>query len=395
VFLLLAQQRRRATALGRLLGETNEALHAAVHDSLSGLKLAKILGNESHHKLRLARHMAQTQQQHEDFQRGSSLSRAALQIGGAVLLSIYLYIGLSVWLVPVAKLLTLVVIFARMIPQLSGALQQLHHCLHALPALDTARSLLDECEKAAEPVAPTGMTPMVVTQHIALDQITLRHAGRDTPALADLSLVLRARTTTAVMGESGAGKSTLADVLTGLLVPDSGTLRIDGSRIEGPARIAWRHSVSYVPQEVTLFHDTIRSNLLWGCAGASDAALAGALQRAAADFVFRLPLGLETVIGDQGIRLSGGERQRLALARALLRQPALLILDEATSALDRDNELRIREAIENLHGDLTVLIIGHRLSTLHHADQVIVLEQGRIRSQGKWADVLQHTGVTQ
>jgi ATP-binding cassette subfamily C protein len=186
------------------------------------------------------------------------------------------------------------------------------------------------------------------------------------------------------MGPSGAGKSTLADVLMGLLTLDSGGLRVDGTEISGHRRMAWRRSVAYVPQEVFLFHDSIRNNLAWGKQDASEADMVAALGRAAAEFVFDLPNGLDTVVGDGGVRLSGGERQRIALARALLKKPSLIILDEATSALDMDNEARVRRAIEGLHGDLTVVIIGHRLPTLEHADQVVRLDQGRIAACGTW-----------
>jgi ATP-binding cassette subfamily C protein len=176
----------------------------------------------------------------------------------------------------------------------------------------------------------------------------------------------------------------------GLLAPNEGELQIDGQAVKATERRRWRHAVAYVPQEVFLFHDTIRNNLLWGFAEASENDLCLALKKAAADFVYALPLGLNTVVGDGGIRLSGGERQRLALARALLQQPSLLILDEATSALDLENETRVREAIEKLHGDLTVVIIGHRLPTLEHADQVLIIEGGRITSQGAWAEINQN-----
>jgi len=136
------------------------------------------------------------------------------------------------------------------------------------------------------------------------------------------------------MGASGAGKSTLADVLMGLLALDEGHLLVDDKVIAGKDRIAWRHSVAYVPQEVFLFNDSIRNNLLWGWADASEEELRFALQRAAADLL-DLPRQLDIPVGDGGIRLSGGERQRLAFARALLKKPSLLILDEATSVLDR------------------------------------------------------------
>jgi ATP-binding cassette subfamily C protein len=217
--------------------------------------------------------------------------------------------------------------------------------------------------------------------------VTIAYESRDTPALNQVSVTFPAKTTTAIMGASGAGKSTLADVVMGLLAPDQGEVRVDGIRLSDAERMRWRHSVAYVPQEVFLFHESIRNNLLWGNANATQNDMQRVLQMAAAEFVFNLPQGLDTVVGDGGVRLSGGERQRIALARALLKHPSLLILDEATSALDVDNEARVRDAIEKLHGDLTMIIIGHRLPTLEHADQVIVLEAGRIVQQGSWQDI--------
>jgi ATP-binding cassette subfamily C protein len=134
-----------------------------------------------------------------------------------------------------------------------------------------------------------------------------------------------------------------------------------------------------------LFNDTIRANLLWACPGANEEEIDRALRLAAAeDFVRNLPEGMETILGDRGVRLSGGERQRLALARALLREPSLLILDEATSALDSENERRIQKAIEGLHGRMTILIITHRLSAIRGADIIHVLERGRLIESGSW-----------
>jgi len=270
----------------------------------------------------------------------------------------------------------------------SSAQQQYHQWLYTVPALGETERLLAECRSAAEPAAPAEPMPWPVRREIRLDAVSVRYSGRSRPALDAVSLRLSARTTTAIMGASGAGKSTLADVLMGLLNPDSGALSIDGVAVSNENRLQWRHSVAYVPQGVFLFNDTIRNNLLWGKPGASDANLDLVLHLAAADFVTRLPEGLDTAVGDGGVRLSGGERQRLALARALLKRPSLLILDETTSALDLANEARVRAAVERLHGDLTVVVIGHRLPTLEHADQVVVLEAGTIARQGAWTEVM-------
>lgn len=395
VFGALAGHRRAALRLGQNLGSANRALQGTIQESLAGIKLTKILGTEARH----LEHFRQTTQQLRDeqlrFQASTSLSRAGFQIGGGLLLAAYLYAGLTLALTPLPELLVLVMVFARLIPLFLSAHQDYHHWLHAMPALGEAERLLDACRQAAEPDAGAGADaahiPVPVRESIDLEGVTLRYAGRDQAALDGISLRFPARTTTAIMGPSGAGKSTLADVLTGLLTPDSGAVKVDGAEIGPARRMAWRRSVAYVPQDVFLFHDSIRANLLWGDAHATEAEMADALRRAAADFVFELPQGLATVVGDGGLRLSGGERQRIALARALLRRPSLLILDEATSALDTSNEARIRRAIEQLHGSLTAVIIGHRLPTLEHADQVVVLEAGTVKAQGSWAAVRQHT----
>lgn len=394
VLAVLSGQRRSAIRLGQQLGQANRALQANLQEALAGLKLTKILGNEASHLHFFQRTVQEVRAQEMAFVSSTSLARSLFQVGGAVLLAVYLAAGLSVWHLAIPPLLTLVLIFGRLIPLFMAGQQQLHHCLHALPCLDDAQSLLKTCQAAREPqaAAPSSLLPpnrphLTLTNELRLEEVSVRYVGRDQAALDGISLRLPARTTTAIMGASGAGKSTLADVLMGLLVPDAGRLLLDGQTLTAAQRMLWRSSVAYVPQETFLFHDSIRRNLLWGMPAADHATLTAALRRAAADFVFDLPQGIDTVVGDQGVRLSGGERQRIALARALLRQPSLLILDEATSALDLANEARVREAVEHLHGDLTVVIIGHRLSTLEHADQVLILDQGRVIRQGTWQDV--------
>ena len=189
----------------------------------------------------------------------------------------------------------------------------------------------------------------------------------------------------AIVGPSGSGKTTLADLILGLLSPTEGTIFIDGQPLEDELVHHWRSSIGYVPQETFLFHDTVRHNLLWAKRDATEDELWKAIElAAAAGFVSALPDGLDTVVGDRGIRLSGGERQRLALARALLRRPTLLLLDEATSSLDTANELRIQEAIEGLHGELTMVVIAHRLSTIRRADSIVVLDRGQVVEADTW-----------
>lgn len=389
--IVLAGQRRKALALGDSLGSANRAVQASVHDSLTGLKLAKVLRAESRHLAAFRRSTWQLRSEQLRFVAGASLSNALFQTVGAALLAACLYAGIA-WHAPVPALLTLVLVFARLVPLFAAAQQQHHHWLHAAPALAEAQGLLADGRAHAEPVAEDDPAP-VLGDGIRLDSVTVRYDGRAAPALEDVCLFIPARTTVAILGPSGAGKSTLADVLMGLVAPDDGVVEIGGVPLTGAVRRAWRQAVAYVPQEVFLFNDTVRANLALADPAAGEGALCDALRRAAADFVFDLPRGLDTPVGDGGARLSGGERQRLALARALLARPALLILDEATSALDPDNEARVRTAIGNLRGDLTVVMIGHRPAGLDHADRVVVLDRGRLVASGPWEAVRPAVGA--
>ena len=387
VFWLLAGQRRTALLLGQNLGRVNRALHGNLHETLNGIKLTKIFGNENRHLHLFSQTTSDVRKQQLSFLASTSRAKVLFQMAGAILTAVYLYIGMTVLNMPLPELIVLVMLFSRMVPLFMTSHQHYHHWLHAMPAINDINTLLAECRQQAEPKSVPEESQLQVDELICLDNVTVRYKDRDLPALRNVTLRFPARTTTAIMGPSGAGKSTLADVLAGLLAPDSGQMIIDGSPVVKARRLHWRHSVAYVPQEVFLFHDTVRSNLLWGAPEATEQQLQKALKRSAANFVDDLPQGMDTVVGDGGVLLSGGERQRIALARALLKRPSLLILDEATSALDKENETRIRNAIENLHGDMTVVIIGHRLPTLEHADKVVVLDNGRITAEGKWKDV--------
>ena len=198
---------------------------------------------------------------------------------------------------------------------------------------------------------------------------------------------------TALVGESGSGKSTITDLVLGLQIPDQGQVLIDGVPLNEWQQNSFRARVGYVPQDPQLFHSSIRDNLLWSFALASESDLWNALQLAnAAAFVNSLPQGIDTIVGDRGIRLSGGQRQRIALARALLRKPELLILDEATSSLDSESEFLIQQSIEQVVQDTTILVVAHRLSTLAKADQVYVLSHGRILEEGSFTALSAKSG---
>jgi ATP-binding cassette, subfamily C, bacterial len=234
---------------------------------------------------------------------------------------------------------------------------------------------------------------MAMTRHLRLDQVSFGYDD-GAPILRGTTLTIPHGAMTAVVGSSGAGKSTAADLLLGLLQPESGTVLIDDIPLQAGDRQRWRRSVGYVPQDGFLLHDTVRANLLWARPDASEAQMWAALeQAAAASFVRGRGHGLDLVVGDRGIQLSGGERQRLALARALLLEPQLLVLDEATSALDAVNEQQILRAVRALRHRVTTVIITHRLHAIQDADLIHVIEDGAVVQTGTWAALATRDGA--
>jgi len=197
------------------------------------------------------------------------------------------------------------------------------------------------------------------------------------PVLTNLSLTIEAGTFTTLIGTSGSGKTTIVDLAIGLLRPDAGTITLDGKPLQDVDIQAWRRMIGYVPQDTILLHDTIMRNITLGDPTLQQADVEWALRAAgAADFVAALPEGIETVVGERGGKLSGGQRQRVVIARALVNKPRLLILDEATSALDHETEDAIRQTLENLTGQLSILAISHNRAMVHAASRVYYLRAG-------------------
>jgi subfamily B ATP-binding cassette protein MsbA len=209
------------------------------------------------------------------------------------------------------------------------------------------------------------------------------------PVLHDVSFSVRRGEVVALVGTSGGGKSTTLDLLARFHDPTAGRVTVDGVDLRDATLASVRGQLGVVSQETILFHDTVRANIGYGIDDPDPGLVERAARAAHAhEFVSRMPQGYDTVIGDRGVRLSGGERQRLAIARALLRDPRILLLDEATSALDTESERLVQQALEELMRDRTVLVIAHRLSTVQHADRILVFEGGRIVQQGRHDELL-------
>jgi ATP-binding cassette subfamily C protein len=252
-----------------------------------------------------------------------------------------------------------------------------------LPAYEQVAALKRELAAMAAPAAPPAAD--FPDGPVRFEAVTYRHLGADGAApgqgVAHLDLSLAAGAFVGVAGASGAGKTTFADLLAGLLEPQSGQITVGGAPLSGAVLAAWRRGISYVSQDPFLFHDTVRRNLAWGSPEASEPQMWGALALTGADEVVRrMEHGLDTVVGERGALVSGGERQRIALARALLRRPRLLILDEATNAIDVPAERVLLERLAALTPRPTIVVIAHRAESLAHCDRVLRLEDGRLIS---------------
>lgn len=207
-------------------------------------------------------------------------------------------------------------------------------------------------------------------------------------------MLIPAGKTTALVGPSGAGKSTLIKLILRMYDPTKGAIYVDDYNLREMDIKSWRGRIAVVSQDVYVFDTTVRENIAYGRLEATEAEIITAAKLAEAhDFICEFPQGYDTHVGNRGIRLSGGERQRIALARAIVRNPDILILDEATNALDSISEHLIQQALETLSQDRTVIVIAHRLSTVEHADHIIVLEEGRVREQGNMECLLQRNGL--
>jgi ATP-binding cassette subfamily C protein len=391
LLLLFGSKTQAARWTGEDISLATNGLYAAAIEHLGGMKTVKSYNVEERNVDIFSRLVDRVAQVRLNAVHNYAGTKFLFGVGSAVLLSVTLFVSVEILGSSIAELLLLLFLSYRIIPLFNDGQQSYQQFLNALPAFAGVMEMQTRCEAAAEPKAERS-EEIELQDCIRFEGVVFAYGREDaSPAIAELDLQIRAEQTTAIVGPSGAGKSTVADLVMGLLVPNWGRVLVDEVAL-GPRRIrSWREQIGYVAQDTFLFHDTIRANLLWACPEANQDEINQALRLAAAEeFVYELPQGMETILGDRGVRLSGGERQRLALARALLRRPSLLILDEATSALDSENEIRIQNAIEELHGHMTILIITHRLSTVRKADVIHVLEQGRLVESGDWSTFTTH-----
>ena len=251
--------------------------------------------------------------------------------------------------------------------------------------LDTKPAIIDS-DSAIEDIA--------FNKNLEFDHVFFQYNDEEEHVLEDISFSLTKGSVVALVGVSGAGKSTIADLIPRFYDVQEGAISIDGQDIRDIKIKSLRDLLGIVGQEVILFNDSIKNNIQYGLKNVNRDQIAAAAKMAnAIDIIKDMPLGFDTVIGEKGVKLSGGQKQRIAIARAILKNPPILILDEATSSLDTESEQLVQQAIEQLMKDRTVLVIAHRLSTVRNADKIIVMEKGRIIEKGKHSELYQKDGV--
>ncbi|APB77094.1 MULTISPECIES: ABC transporter ATP-binding protein [Paenibacillus] len=388
LFVVFRRSIRNAKQLGDRTTELSQVYFAGITDHMNGMKDIKsnLLEAANIHWFRsLTQRMEDNTTQ---FVRQNATTQFFHRTAAAVFVACVIFTSLQ-WLhVTPEKLIVLILIFSRLWPRFALIQASLEYIMSMISAFESVTKVQQECEAFTDPsliVSASVRQPLSLRHGIECSHLDYRYDGAAESALRQINLFIPARGMTAIVGKSGAGKSTMVDVLMGFLRPTGGQITIDGLVLDDELLLQWRQSFGYVSQDPFLFHATVRENLMLADKDASEQQLWEALHFAAADnFVSRLPEGLDTVIGDRGIRLSGGERQRLVLARAVLHHPSVLILDEATSALDGEHEAAIQAALERMKGQMTLIVIAHRLSTIRHADQIVVLDQGEVIQQGNY-----------
>ncbi|WP_406663087.1 lipid A export permease/ATP-binding protein MsbA [Gallaecimonas sp. GXIMD1310] len=374
------------SAMGQVTGKSEQMVN--------GNKVMKLFGSEQYESARFADINNHNRQQNMKVEATQGSSNAIIQLLAGIGLAVVLFIAgklaasghLSVG--DFVALVAAILAMMQPIKQLSNINAELQRGLAA------AQSLFVALDKAPEP--DEGTVPLGRCQgELVFRDVTFHYPGKEQPALAGINFTINAGKTVALVGRSGSGKTTISSLLTRFYDIDSGSISLDGEDIRHYPLRDLRRQFAVVSQQVYLFNDTIAANIAYGSDGdiSREQIIEAAITAHAMEFIERLPEGLDTMIGENGVMLSGGQRQRIAIARALLRDSPILILDEATSALDTESERHIQAGLEALQRNRTALVIAHRLSTIENADHILVLDHGHIVEQGNHQQLLAADGA--
>lgn len=383
---------REVKNLGQKAVEVNSALTMRMWEGLGAMKIIRAFNREPYEQKRFDQASEEVRTNFLKLDMLSAIVHPLSEVLSAFLLLGILALALTQTQNSLPTLLTFIFILYRLQPQvkqLDGARVTLSGLISAV---DDVMYLLNTSDKA---YIRSGQIPFQgLQQAISLSAVSFYYHHPENPAIEDISICIPKGTTTALVGPSGAGKSTLINLICRLYEANEGEIYVDGRPLRSLNLTDWRERIAIVSQDIYIFNATVQENIAYGRLDATKDEIVAAAKLANADeFITQLPQEYNTKVGDRGLRLSGGQRQRIALARAIIRNPEILILDEATNALDSISEHLIQEALNTLSQNRTVIVIAHRLSTIEQADQIIVLQQGRVIEQGTLEHLLKLEGL--
>ena len=386
----------RAKKFGQQLSDSSRDYSIRLLEILNGMRLVKTTGNELQEYQRIENLIDDREQAEFKSQANTALIAPVNELAGILTVLAIVILGRIFFATQLASLstvlLTYLLVLFRLLPFVSLLNSIRGGFAGAAPSVAVVHDFLRRDNK---PFMKLGTQPYQRLQSgIRFEGLSFAYPGHEGLVLDQIDLWLPKGTTLALVGSSGAGKSTIADLLPRFYDPTRGRILIDDRDLRDLDARSLRQSMGIVSQDTFLFNDSVRNNIAYACENVTDEQVIAAAKRAHADeFIVNLPQGFDTEIGDRGVILSGGQRQRLAIARALLRDPDILILDEATSALDTVSERLVQQALDELSRDRTTLVIAHRLSTIQKADQIAVLDQGRVVEVGTHESLLQQQGL--
>jgi subfamily B ATP-binding cassette protein MsbA len=376
-------------------GNVHGEMTSVLQETIAGIRIVKSFGTEAYEEKRFGEGSNKYARSSVRLTRLSLLAAPITEIVGTVIAVLVLWLGAREVLVAGSMTGATLLAFLTLVLRLLQPLKQLSAMrTTAQSSLASAERLFEILDSPAEFQRDRGTRDRAsFDRDIRFEKVSFAYDGN--PVLSNIDLEVRKGEVVALVGPSGAGKSTLVDLIPRFYEPASGRILLDGVDTREIKLPALRALTGIVSQETVLFNDTARNNIAYGMPDKYTQAQIEAAARAgnAHDFIMELPNGYDTVLGERGTRLSGGQRQRLAIARALLSDPPILILDEATSALDTESERLVQEAVDRLLQGRTVFVIAHRLSTISHADQIIFLDRGEIVERGTHAELLAKRGA--
>jgi subfamily B ATP-binding cassette protein MsbA len=385
----------RSLQLGKILSEKSREYSRKMMELLTGIRLIKTVSNETEEFEIIEKFIKEREQAQLESLSISALLGPLNEISGIILILSLIFIGRYLFTQQLEQfgtiLLTYLVVLFRLLPvvgQLNNARTQF---ANSIPSVEIVADFLKREDKPFLLSGNFAYSPL--EKGIQFEQVSFAYPGYEKVVLKEIDLWIPKGKTIALVGASGAGKSTIADLLPRFYDPTQGRITIDGIDLRDYNLTSLRRGMGVASQDTFLFNNSVAYNLAYGLGDVSETEIFAAAKRANAyEFISQLPQGFETEIGDRGVILSGGQRQRIAIARALLRNPDILILDEATSALDTVSERLVQEAIDELCRDRTTLVIAHRLSTIQKAYQIVVLDRGKIVEIGNHEELLNQNG---